>query len=54
MAGIGKEFNGNTLAMFLEFGKGEYDSFNDFNKIDVRGNGEFKYYGIGLVKNWRS
>lgn len=30
------------------FGGGSYDSYNDFNIIDVRGDGNFRYYGAGL------
>ncbi|WP_172201591.1 autotransporter outer membrane beta-barrel domain-containing protein [Campylobacter sp. RM16188] len=48
-AGVAKEFEGNSVGAFVEFGGGKYDSFNDFDKIDVRGNGKFKYIGLGIA-----
>ncbi|MFL1707548.1 autotransporter outer membrane beta-barrel domain-containing protein, partial [Campylobacter sp. MOP7] len=47
--GIAKEFEGNQAGAFVEFGGGKYDSFNDFDKIDVRGDGKFKYIGLGIA-----
>ena len=49
VAGLAKGFEGNKAGAFVEFGGGKYDSFNDFDKIDVRGNGKFKYIGLGIV-----
>jgi len=49
IAGLAKGFEGNKAGAFVEFGGGKYDSFNDFDKIDVRGNGKFKYIGLGIV-----
>lgn len=49
VAGLAKKFKGNKAGAFVEFGGGKYDSFNDFGRIDVRGNGKFKYMGIGIV-----
>ena len=49
VAGLAKEFERSKAGAFVEFGGGKYDSFNDFDKIDVRGNGKFKYIGLGIV-----
>ena len=47
--GLAKEFERNEAGAFVEFGGGKYDSFNDFDKIDVRGSGKFKYIGLGII-----
>jgi putative high-molecular-weight surface-exposed protein len=47
--GLAKEFEENKAGAFVEFGGGKYDSFNDFDKIDVRGSGKFKYMGLGII-----
>ena len=47
--GLAKEFERNEAGAFVEFGGGKYDSFNDFDKIDVRGSGKFKYMGLGII-----
>lgn len=44
-----KEIKLDKAGAFVEFGGGKYDSFNDFGRIDVRGNGKFKYIGLGIV-----
>ena len=47
--GLAKEFEENKAGAFVEFGGGKYDSFNDFDEIDVRGSGKFKYMGLGII-----
>ena len=48
VTGAAKEIASGALGAFIELGGGSYDSYNDFNTIDVRGDGNFKYYGAGL------
>ena len=48
VVGVAKNFGGSLLGAFIEFGGGSYDSYNDFNVIDIRGDGNFRYYGVGL------
>jgi len=47
--GLAKEFKENKAGAFVEFGGGKYNSFNYFDKIDVRGSGKFKYMGLGII-----
>lgn len=48
VTGAAKEIASGALGAFIELGGGSYDSYNDFNAIDVRGDGNFRYYGAGL------
>jgi outer membrane autotransporter protein len=38
-----------TLGGFFEYGFGNYSSFNDFTTGDVRGDGDTRSYGVGLL-----
>jgi hypothetical protein len=39
-----------TAGLFLEFGRGEFDSFNDFAQVPtVQGNGDVTYLGGGIL-----
>uniref|UniRef100_UPI003AF7E228 autotransporter outer membrane beta-barrel domain-containing protein n=1 Tax=Campylobacter hyointestinalis TaxID=198 RepID=UPI003AF7E228 len=50
IAGVSKKINDNyTHGLFMEFGKGKYDSYNDFNGKSIHGKGDSKYYGIGYL-----
>jgi len=54
--GLAKEFNSLLTSLFMEFGGGKYDTFNEFggtfngNYIsDIRGSGHMRYYGAGVL-----
>jgi hypothetical protein len=49
MAGLAKEFNANTFAIFFEYGNGSYDTNNSFSGGDVKGDGNAGYTGGGLL-----
>ncbi|MBS9780598.1 MAG: autotransporter outer membrane beta-barrel domain-containing protein [Moraxellaceae bacterium] len=54
LAGVGKGFQNQQgkahLGVYVEFGKGEYDSVNDFeNAPTVKADGDGKYYGVGVL-----
>ncbi len=54
--GLAKKFNSLLTSLFMEFGGGKYDTFNEFggtfngNYIsDIRGSGRMRYYGAGVL-----
>lgn len=51
-AGVIKEVNDKHIGAFLEFGSGKYNSYNDFGDIEIRGKGNLKYYGAGIVSKF--
>lgn len=46
VVGAAKILSDISYGGFVEFGGGKYDSFNDFG---IKGNGNIKYLGVGLV-----
>ncbi|WP_169783804.1 autotransporter outer membrane beta-barrel domain-containing protein [Campylobacter curvus] len=53
VAGLSKQVN-DTLSYgaFVELGLGSYDSFNSFGGASVKGSGNSRYYGVGLMSNF--
>ncbi|QCT99540.1 autotransporter outer membrane beta-barrel domain-containing protein [Campylobacter hyointestinalis subsp. hyointestinalis] len=50
LVGISKSIDEEFIyGMFVELGKGNYDSYNSFNTSSVHGSGDSKYYGFGLM-----
>lgn len=53
IAGLAKEFKSTKqdmlLGAFFEMGRGNYSSYNHFDRFDVRGDGNAHYYGGGLM-----
>ncbi|WP_235044188.1 autotransporter outer membrane beta-barrel domain-containing protein [Campylobacter concisus] len=54
--GVAKEFKDVITGAFLEFGGGNYDTFNEYSGTfngrevgDIRGEGKMRYYGTGLL-----
>ena len=54
--GVAKEFKDVVTGAFLEFGGGNYDTFNEYSGTfggrsvgDIKGEGKMRYYGIGLL-----
>ncbi len=56
MAGIGKNFNtasGDLMAgVFIEGGYGDIDTHNNFDSGSVKGSGDSKYYGAGVMARY--
>jgi hypothetical protein len=38
-----------TLAAFIEYGQGDYNSYNSFSSGKVKGSGDTDYKGIGIL-----
>lgn len=48
--GLSYQQNGLTTGIFAEAGWGNYDTYNSFvNAANVKGNGNDRYYGLGLL-----
>lgn len=54
--GLAKEFDSLLTSLFMEFGGGKYDTFNEFGGMfngnyisDIRGSGHMRYYGAGVL-----
>lgn len=54
--GVAKEFKDVLIGAFLEFGGGSYKTFNEYSGTfngksvgDIRGEGDMRYYGVGLL-----
>ena len=41
-----------VVASYAEYGKGRYDSYNDFSFGSVKGSGDTEYGGIGALARW--
>lgn len=53
--GLAKEFNSLLTSLFMEFGGGKYDTFNEYGGMfngnyisDIKGSGRMRYYGAGI------
>ncbi|MCD8213919.1 MAG: autotransporter outer membrane beta-barrel domain-containing protein, partial [Campylobacter sp.] len=52
VAGLSKQVNDVvSYGAFVELGFGNYDSFNSFGGSSVKGSGNSRYYGVGLMSN---
>ncbi|CZE51520.1 autotransporter outer membrane beta-barrel domain-containing protein [Campylobacter geochelonis] len=47
--GVSSSVNVLNYGLFFEYGKGDYDSFNGFDSGVVKGSGDSKYYGLGVL-----
>jgi len=41
-----------VLASFIEYGKGDYHSYNSFASGSLKGTGNTEYIGLGILGNW--